>query len=475
MIPTGWRRGPDLRTPAAPSGTREPRHRYSTVRWGGGHRGRGRGSSGRHASAGTARKRVPGRRGGGVGGRSGRSRTRASAAVQAMAAPVIGRERHRAGLSGAVHGALCTRRHATPAKRRPLSRCYLRSGILGAPMRPPGKHRSVRLRLTALYGSLFLVFGAGLLALTYVLVHDATAGGYVTVVTGTAVTPTGAPGLTATSHAIELDQLVVQSGVALTIMTLASAAVGWLVAGHVLARQEAAFEAQRRFVANASHELRTPLTMMRTSLDVAVAKPEPSSTSGSRARRQAARGTQPSGPAARELPGTRPRSAGHARRPHGCVGDRDRQRRARTAQRRDRRAEHRRPHVARAGDRRRERDAARPHGRERDRERRLPQRAPRLHHGRDRTPRQRCSARRRERRPASGRCRRRAARAPVPAPRCRSHRLGRRPRTRPVDRRRRRRRPRWRTRAACSFGGRAASRDRAGRRGLASQPVGIAS
>lgn len=135
--------------------------------------------------------------------------------------------------------------------------------------------RSVRLRLTVLYGSLFFVSGALLLALTYVLVLRATAGGLVTVPGGLGVTPTGALAETATSHSIELHQLVVQSVIALAIMTVASVALGWLMAGRVLARLEATFEAQRRFIANASHELRTPLTMMRTSLDVAVAKPEP--------------------------------------------------------------------------------------------------------------------------------------------------------------------------------------------------------
>ncbi len=41
----------------------------------------------------------------------------------------------------------------------------------------------------------------------------------------------------------------------------------------MLERLDAAFAAQRRFVANASHELRTPLTMMRTAIDVTLAKP----------------------------------------------------------------------------------------------------------------------------------------------------------------------------------------------------------
>ena len=41
----------------------------------------------------------------------------------------------------------------------------------------------------------------------------------------------------------------------------------------MLARLEAAFASQRRFVANASHELRTPLTEMRTLIDVSTARP----------------------------------------------------------------------------------------------------------------------------------------------------------------------------------------------------------
>jgi signal transduction histidine kinase len=180
--------------------------------------------------------------------------------------------------------------------------------------------RSVRFRLTVLYGALFLVSGAALLAITYLLVRRETAP--VVVRLGTEVAPTDLPpyadALRASAerqHDEQLQQLLLQSGIALSIMLVVSLGLGWFVAGRVLAplrtmtrrtrqisqhnlherlalqgppdelkeladtidellaRLEAAFDAQRRFVANASHELRTPLAMMRTSLDVAAGKP----------------------------------------------------------------------------------------------------------------------------------------------------------------------------------------------------------
>lgn len=119
-------------------------------------------------------------------------------------------------------------------------------------------------------------------------------------------------------HASDLRQLLLYSGVALGIMALLGVIVSWLMAGRVLQplrristaaeeisasnlherlslegprdelrqlgdtfdqlleRLEASFRAQRLFVANASHELRTPLATMRASLEVALAKPDPS-------------------------------------------------------------------------------------------------------------------------------------------------------------------------------------------------------
>jgi signal transduction histidine kinase len=177
---------------------------------------------------------------------------------------------------------------------------------------------SVRFRLTVLYGALFLVSGMALLAITYVLVRRETAPVVVRLGEPTSDLPPYTDALRASAERQreeQLDQLLLQSGVALLIMLVVSLALGWFVAGRVLAplrtmtrrtrqisqhnlherlalqgpadelkeladtiddllaRLEAAFEAQRRFVANASHELRTPLAMMRTSLDVAAGKP----------------------------------------------------------------------------------------------------------------------------------------------------------------------------------------------------------
>jgi signal transduction histidine kinase len=195
--------------------------------------------------------------------------------------------------------------------------------------------RTARLRLTALYGGLFLLGGVVLLGIVYLLFTQATGkppqtgpGPIQGILTPrppaaasalqAAQNPKGAKAALARQQiAWERDQLLIQSGIALGIMAVVAVALGRLAAGRVLrplrtitvtarlisasslrerlnlpgpddelkelgdtlddlfARLEAAFEAERRFVANASHELRTPLTMMRTALDVAECKPHP--------------------------------------------------------------------------------------------------------------------------------------------------------------------------------------------------------
>ena len=134
--------------------------------------------------------------------------------------------------------------------------------------------RTVRLRLTAVYGGLFLLSGAALLAITYFLVSSQLPKGGVIgqerqPVTNPAATPPGVvlpgvtqkrsffvstgachlttgPGLSGNQVAAqaqrcldeqrsaELSQLLTESGVALGIMLMVSIGLGWLVAGRVL-------------------------------------------------------------------------------------------------------------------------------------------------------------------------------------------------------------------------------------------------
>jgi signal transduction histidine kinase len=189
--------------------------------------------------------------------------------------------------------------------------------------------RTVRLRLTALYGVLFVLSGGLLLAISGGLVVSRS-----TEAVSQAVVPASPQPALAQARAriAQLQQelaaqqsshsslghlILIGSLIALGIMTVLSLLLGWAVAGRVLRplrtmtatarrisadslhkrlampgprdelkdladtidglleRLEGAFAAQRRFVANASHELRTPLTTMRASVDVAVAKPDP--------------------------------------------------------------------------------------------------------------------------------------------------------------------------------------------------------
>jgi signal transduction histidine kinase len=144
--------------------------------------------------------------------------------------------------------------------------------------------RTVRLKLTLLYGGLFLVCGVALLAVTYFLVeqHLPTAlttknlvGNGQTTVSGTqysavcysssqvhsseglgqaagASIPTanGCAALLGAARSDELRQLIIDSGIALAIMAAASTGLGWVVAGRVLQPLRTITTAARRISAS---------------------------------------------------------------------------------------------------------------------------------------------------------------------------------------------------------------------------------
>jgi signal transduction histidine kinase len=212
----------------------------------------------------------------------------------------------------------------------PLTRLSSRLAAL-AKRASPGQ-RTIRLRLTAVYGGLFLACGAALLAVTYILVsssagadcfrqplrHGGRVVGTEQVCGGPARGGSPLAGLQALAvsyHRAEMRQLLAYSGIALGITALLAVGLGWAVAGRVLrplrtitqtargisatsldrrlalagpddelkrladtfddllARLAGAFDAQRRFVSNASHELRTPLTVSRALLQATLTDP----------------------------------------------------------------------------------------------------------------------------------------------------------------------------------------------------------
>jgi signal transduction histidine kinase len=183
---------------------------------------------------------------------------------------------------------------------------------------------TARARLTVLYTGMVLAAGIVLTALTYLLLRRAVGRRLAVVIFNVDGTPGPLPPLPQDSHQVSeklrqatLAAFLTQASIALTVVIVLAAVLGWLVAGRVLrpirsisataqrlslanlservpvttpadelttlastingmldriqqgiAERDLVMQGQRMFTANAAHELRTPLTTMRTAIDV---------------------------------------------------------------------------------------------------------------------------------------------------------------------------------------------------------------
>src|SRR5258707_3429944 len=219
--------------------------------------------------------------------------------------------------------------HPAPPFRSPLP------GRMGRPRWVRGPGRTVRTRLTILYGILFVLAGALLLTIpSGVAVGTSSVSAVPAAINSAPATPLGQANARIHQLQAQISQLqsqaagapvqnklshvlLISSLIALAIMTVISVGLGWLLAGRALTpvrqmtaaaqpisedslherlavqgpedelkelgdtidglleRLGGAFSAQRRFVPHASPGLRAPPTTTRASLDVAPAKPEP--------------------------------------------------------------------------------------------------------------------------------------------------------------------------------------------------------